>query len=56
LPPPGDLRRCFFSLSGSKYRDYFRLVFEYTFLNEKKIKSFTISDLFNQVNKELLFL
>ena len=56
LPPPGDLRRCFFSLSGSKYRDYFSLVFEYTFLNEKKIKSFTIADLFNQVNKELLFL
>jgi len=37
LPPPGDLRRCLFSLSSSEYRDYFKLVFEYTFLNEEKI-------------------
>ncbi|QFR39367.1 hypothetical protein A9Q91_03990 [Candidatus Gracilibacteria bacterium 28_42_T64] len=55
LPPPGDLRRCLFSLSSSEYRDYFKLVFEYTFLNEEKIGEFTIFDLFKQVNKELLF-
>ncbi len=55
LPPPWDLRRCLFSLSNSKYRDYFKLVFEYTFLNEENIKNFTILDLFKQVNKELLF-
>lgn len=55
LPPPWDLRRCLFSLSDSSYREYFKLVFEYTFLNEEKIKDFTIFDLFKQVNKELLF-
>lgn len=55
LPPPGDLRRCLFSLSGSKYRDYFKLVFEYIFLNEESIQNFTIFELFTQVNKELLF-
>ena len=55
LPPPGDLRRCLFSLSGSKYRNYFTLVFEYIFLNEESIQNFTIFDLFTQVNKELLF-
>lgn len=55
LPPPWDLRRCLFSLSNSEYKDYFKLVFEYTFLNEEKIKNFSIFDLFKQVNKELLF-
>ena len=55
LPPPGDLRRCLFSLSNSKYREYFKLVFEYVFLNEDEIKNLTIFDLFKQVNKELLF-
>jgi hypothetical protein len=55
LPPPGDLRRCLFSLSDSQYRDYFKLVFEYIFLNEESIQNFTIFDLFTQVNKELLF-
>ena len=55
LPPPGDLRRCLFSLSGSKYRDYFKLVFEYIFLNEESIQNFTVFELFTQVNKELLF-
>ena len=55
LPPPGDLRRCLFSLSGSQYRDYFKLVFEYIFLNQESIQHFTIFDLFTQVNKELLF-
>jgi uncharacterized cofD-like protein len=55
LPPPWDLRRCLFSLSDSEYRDYFKLVFEYTFLNEDSISEFTIKDLFKQVNKELIF-
>ena len=55
LPPPWDLRRCLFSLSDSEYRDYFKLVFEYTFLNEESINEFTIKDLFKQVNKELIF-
>ncbi|RKW22723.1 YvcK family protein [Candidatus Gracilibacteria bacterium] len=55
LPPPGDLRRCLFSLSESKYKSYFKLVFEYTFLNEEKISNFTIFDLFLQVHKEILF-
>ncbi len=55
LPPPWDLRRCLFSLSESKYKSYFKLVFEYTFLNEEKISNFTIFDLFLQVHKEILF-
>ena len=55
LPPPWDLRRCLFSLSESKYKLYFKLVFEYTFLNEEKILNFTIFDLFLQVHKEILF-
>ena len=55
LPPPWDLRRCLFSLSNSDYKDYFKLVFEYVFLNEEKIWDLTIFELFKQVNKELLF-
>ncbi|MDD2907468.1 MAG: 2-phospho-L-lactate transferase CofD family protein [Candidatus Gracilibacteria bacterium] len=55
LPPPGDLRRCLFSLSNSIYREYFKLIFEYTFLNEEKISNFSIIELFKQANKELLF-
>ncbi|MDD3646301.1 MAG: 2-phospho-L-lactate transferase CofD family protein [Candidatus Gracilibacteria bacterium] len=55
LPPPGDLRRCLFSLSNSTYREYFKLIFEYTFLNEENISKFDIFDLFRQANKELLF-
>lgn len=55
LPPPWDLRRCLFSLSKSKFKQYFKLTFEYTFLNEKKISDFSIFDLFNQVHKEILF-
>lgn len=55
LPPPWDLRRCLFSLSKSKFKEYFKLTFEYTFLNEKKISDFSIFDLFNQVHKEILF-
>lgn len=55
LPPPWDLRRCLFSLSKSKFKQYFKLTFEYTFLNEKKISDFSILDLFNQVHKEILF-
>lgn len=55
LPPPWDLRRCLFSLSKSKYKDYFKLIFEYSFLNEEKISNFTIFELFKQVNKELIF-
>lgn len=55
LPPPWDLRRCLFSLSKSEYKQYFKLIFEYSFLNEDTISDFTIFDLFKQVNKELLF-
>ncbi len=55
LPPPWDLRRCLFSLSNSKYKKYFSLVFEYVFLTEEKINNFTIFDLFNGVHKELIF-
>lgn len=55
LPPPWDLRRCLFSLSNSIYRDYFKIIFEYTFLNETKINKFSIIELFNKVNNELLF-
>jgi len=55
LPPPWDLRRCLFSLSDSKYRNYFKLAFEYVLLNEENIWDFTLLDLFIQVNKELLF-
>lgn len=56
LPPPWDLRRCLFSLSKSKYKNYFKEIFEYTFLNEKNISEFSIFDLFNQVHKEIIFL
>ena len=55
LPPPWDLRRCLFSLSNSQYRNYFKLIFEYVFLNEEKIWYFNILELFKQANKELLF-
>ena len=56
LPPPGDLRRCLFSLSKSKHKDYFKFIFELQFLNEKNISDFSIFDLFSQAHKEILFL
>ncbi|MCP4524106.1 MAG: hypothetical protein GY828_07860 [Candidatus Gracilibacteria bacterium] len=56
LPPPGDLRRCLFALSGSEYRDYFSLVFEHCFLYEGNMDNFSIQQLFTQVNKEILLI
>ena len=56
LPPPGDLRRCLFSLSKSKHKDYFKFIFELQFLNEKNISDFSIFGLFSQAHKEILFL
>lgn len=55
LPPPWDLRRCLFSLSKSKYKEYFKLIFEYTFLNNHKIWEFSIFELISQVHREILF-
>lgn len=52
LPPPGDLRRCLFSLSKSKHKDYFKFIFELQFLNEKNIWDFSIFNLFSQAHKE----
>lgn len=56
LPPPWDLRRCLFSLSTSKYKAYFKLIFEHIFLVENEIHKFSIKELFDQVHKELIFL
>lgn len=53
LPPPGDLRRCLFSLSESKYKNIFTLILEHTFLGDTPINHHTLFDLFIQSLTEL---
>lgn len=48
LPPPWDLRRCLFALSGSKYRTIFSLVLEHTFVEDINIKDISLWDLFRK--------
>ena len=55
LPPPGDLRRCLFSLSDSKFRKNFQLLFESLISDEdEKIKNFTIKKIFFETIKKIL--
>ncbi|MDD5213738.1 MAG: YvcK family protein [Candidatus Gracilibacteria bacterium] len=69
LPPPGDLRRCLFSLSFSRYKEEFSRYMEYEIQDEIYINDLTVLDLFalvtpenleflsfiqNKVNKEIL--
>lgn len=54
LPPPGDLRKCLYSTSGSYYREYFMKAFETIFTIEKNISDFTILELYREISKEVL--
>ncbi len=45
LPPPWDLRRCLFSLSKSKYKKEFELLFEKVIDIDWKIKDYTINNI-----------
>ena len=49
LPPPGDLRRCLFMMSGSLDRDKFQQYLETVIEIDTKIKKLTISDYFTLV-------
>lgn len=46
LPPPGDLRRCLFMMSGSSRRDEFQQYLETTIEQEFQIQNLTIRDYF----------
>ncbi len=54
LPPPGDLRRILFTLSNSKYKDFFSIIFNKTFEENESIWNYSIIELFNLISKELL--
>ncbi|MDD4151265.1 MAG: 2-phospho-L-lactate transferase CofD family protein [Candidatus Gracilibacteria bacterium] len=54
LPPPGDLRRCLFSLSFSRYKNDFSKYMEYEITDDVFINDLTISDLFALVKPENL--
>lgn len=53
LPPPWDLRKCFYSSSKSKYLIYFKNILENIFSSELQIKDFTILELFKLATTEL---
>lgn len=53
LPPPGDLRRCLFSLSQSPYRDGYKTLFETVMESEKMISEMTIKDMMESVNAQI---
>ncbi|MCD5382957.1 2-phospho-L-lactate transferase CofD family protein [Candidatus Gracilibacteria bacterium] len=55
LPPPGDLRRCLFALSDSKFRKNFQMLFESLVSDEDEpIKNFTIKKIFFETIKKIL--
>lgn len=54
LPPPGDLRKCFYCSSKSKYLSIFKNIFEYIFSDDLIIKDYTIYDLFKLASKWLV--
>jgi len=49
LPPPGDLRRCLFMMSGSKRRDEFQQYLETVIQKDTEISTLTIRDYFSLV-------
>jgi hypothetical protein len=46
LPPPGDLRRCLFSLSQSSNRELYKILFETVLTSKNIVSSCTLKDLF----------
>ena len=46
LPPPWDLRRCFYTSSKSKYIYFFKHLLENIFVSNKNISDLTIKDLY----------
>ena len=56
LPPPWDLRRCLYSLSGSIYRDNFKKYFEEEIVLDFIIKNLSLRDIFllSWVSKEFI--
>lgn len=46
LPPPGDLRRCLFSLSQSPNRELYKILFETVLTSENIVSSCTLKNLF----------
>lgn len=52
LPPPGDLRRCLFMMSGSRQRDEFQQYLETVIERDIKISDLTVWDYFRLVGAE----
>lgn len=55
LPPPGDLRRCLFMMSGSRQRDEFQQYLETVIERDIKISDLTVWDYFRLVGAEESF-
>lgn len=53
LPPPGDLRRCLFSLSKSEHRDFFQRILEASFSSNDMISIFSVRELFDIIISEV---
>ncbi len=49
FPPPWDLRRCLFSVSGSKYREEFIHYFALEITTNTPIKELTLEQIFRQI-------
>ncbi len=56
MPPPGDLRRCFFSLSDSEYRDEFEKIMEYVIDFDDKIKNLKLIDILEKLHESEWFI
>lgn len=55
LPPPGDLRRCLFMMSGSKQRDEFQQYLETVIERDFPIKDLSVWDYFKLVGADEAF-
>ncbi len=49
FPPPGDLRKCLYSLSKSKYAHLFEILLETSFKTESPIKKLTLLEYFSVI-------
>ena len=56
MPPPWDLRRCFFSLSSSEYRDEFEKILEYVIDFDEKIKNLKLINILERLHESEWFI
>jgi 2-phospho-L-lactate transferase/gluconeogenesis factor (CofD/UPF0052 family) len=54
FPPPGDLRKCLYALSTSKYAKIFEVLLETPFKSNHSIKEFYLFQYFHAITVQIL--